>query len=62
MGPLENPTAMEVSFTFQIGDQAWKQMVVVDGELAAHSALKLLAECANKTLLHIGKETGVFSR
>lgn len=62
MEPLESPTAMEVSFTFQCGDNAWKQMVIVDGEMTAHSALKLLAECANTTLLQIGKETGVFSR
>lgn len=52
----------EVEFTFRQGDNVWGQKIVVDSDMPAHAALKMLAECANRTLIHIGKETGVFSR
>lgn len=57
-----DPTHQEVSFTFECAGNVWKQVVMIDSEMTAHAALKLLAECANTTLLQIGKETGVFSR
>lgn len=53
---------MEVALTFQCGDNLWKQSIMVDADMNAHSALTMLAECCNRVLLQIGKDTGVFSR
>lgn len=58
----DNPNATVVSFTFECDGNLWQQEIHLDGDMAAHSALKLLAECANRTLLQIGKDMGVFSR
>lgn len=57
-----DPANLEVSFELRIGDDVWRESVTVAPDVGPHRALEGLAECANKALLNLGKEIGVFSR